>query len=93
MLVRHRPDRDRHEAGESSFRRQRVVVRIVEAPVGDAEANREQLPLGIEEESKLGLFDEVVSQRAEALAALDQLLGKLSRSLDGLPRVDSTPAR
>ena len=87
MLVRHGTGRDRHEAREPRLGRERVVVRAVEAAVGHAVADREQLPLGVEEESELGLLDQVVGQRGQALAAFDQLVGEPAGAVDGLPRL------
>ena len=63
---------DRHEAGQPRLRGQQVVVRRVEPAVGDVEADREELPLGVEEKLEVHLFDEIVGQRREPLGALDR---------------------
>ena len=65
---------DGDEACQSRFRRQRVVVGAVEAAVGDAVADGEELPLAIEQEPELDLLDEVVGQFSETRRALDNLL-------------------
>ena len=87
MLVRHGPGGDGHEARQPRLGRERVVVRVVEPAVGDAEANREQLPFGVEQEPELGFFDEIVGQSRQTLAAFDQFFGQPPRVVDGLPRL------
>ena len=65
VLVRDLPDRDRDEARQPRLRGQRVVVRRVEPSVGDAEADREEPPLPVEQESELHFLDEVVGEPGE----------------------------
>src|SRR6185503_14253956 len=70
---------DRHEAGEARLGGERVVVRRVEPPFGDVEADGKQLPFRREEKAELGFLDEVVGEGAEALEALDRFLRDLNR--------------
>ena len=79
---------DGHEACQSRFRGQRVVIGAVETAVGDAVADGEELPLAIEQKSELGFLDEVVREFSEARRALDNLLGCGSRVGDSRAELD-----
>ena len=82
VLVRDLARGDRHEARQSRLRRQHVVVRAVEPTVGDAVADREELPVRVEEEAELDFFEEIVGERRQPLGALDRFFGVPSRALD-----------
>ena len=84
MLGRHRAGGNRQEARQPRFRRQRVVVRGVEAAVGDVEADGEQLPLPVEQEIELRFLDQIVGEDAEPFGALDQARGVVAGPRDGV---------
>ena len=84
MLRRHRTGGNREEARQARFRRERVVVRGVEAAVGDVEADREQLPLPVEQEVELRFLDQLVGEDAEPFGALDQARGVVAGPRDGV---------
>ena len=100
VLVRDLAGRDRQEARQPRFGGEGVVVRGVEPAVGDVEADREQLPLGVEEEAELGLLDQVVGERRRAArrarSAPRRRRGALDRAArvagDARSRVDASSA-
>ena len=55
MFGGHVAARDRAERGQTALRRQQIVERAVEAAVFDAEANREQFALIVEQKAHLHL--------------------------------------
>ena len=67
VVLRDLADRDRQEAGQTRFGGQRVVVRLVEAPVADVEADREEPARRLEEEREVGLVDQRVELMLEPL--------------------------
>ena len=77
MFVRHLAERDRHVAGEACFRGQDVVVGVVEPPIADVVADREELPLLVEEEAEFDLLEQVVGKSRQTIRSGDQLLGML----------------
>ena len=74
---------DSDKTGEAGLGRQCVVVGAIQPPVGDAEANGEELPLAVEEKAELGFLDEVVGQLRQPDGAIDELLRICARSIDG----------
>ena len=63
---------DRHEAGEASFRREKVVVARIQLCVADAEPDREQLADGIEQEVELHLPGESLGKVGDRLEASNE---------------------
>ncbi len=66
VLLRHMPHGDGDEAGEPRFRREGVVVGRVAPPFGHVVADREQVPLAIEEKVELGRVHELLQRDGDA---------------------------
>ena len=84
MLVGDLAERDGEIAREPRFGRQGVVMRQVQPSIGDAEPDREELTLPVEQKAELGLFDQVVGESAEAHDArsISSSAAALDRSID-----------
>ena len=93
VLVRHLAERDRHVAGEACFRREDVVVGVVETAVDDVVADREELALLVEEEAELDLFEQVVGEGGEAVGAFDEVPGMSACFFDERPEPAALPVR
>jgi hypothetical protein len=61
---------DRHQAGQAAFRREQVVVRVVESARADVVANRKQRTLFVVEEAEVHLVDQGVGARRQAVEPL-----------------------
>jgi hypothetical protein len=82
--MRNLPERDRHIAREARFGCQRVVVRRVEASIGHAVSDREQLAFPIEQEAEFHFDNEVVGKLGELRRPLDNIFRFRFRSRDRL---------
>ena len=84
---------DGDEAGEPRLRREQIVTTRVEAVIGNAVADREELPRRVEEKAELHRVEHRLRELGEGRKAADQRSGGCGRTRETLDeRIDSVRA-